>query len=68
VSIPKFPTPEGQSLEAWFNVLKKYEDKLDENTIFVIYTYIRDFLAAPPAMEGNIFNIECIKTTFDSTQ
>ncbi|MFA5793104.1 MAG: alpha/beta fold hydrolase [Candidatus Gracilibacteria bacterium] len=35
VYIPKFPTPEGQSLEAWLDVLKPYEDKINEDSILI---------------------------------
>ncbi|MCX6742574.1 MAG: alpha/beta hydrolase [Candidatus Pacearchaeota archaeon] len=35
VFVPKFPTPENQSLENWMKVLKDYEKFIDENTIFV---------------------------------
>jgi len=28
--IPQFPTPEGQSLEAWLEVLKEYETQIEE--------------------------------------
>lgn len=35
VFIPKFPTPENQSLENWLAVFKDYEQYLDENSIIV---------------------------------
>lgn len=35
VFVPKFPTPENQSLDSWTKVLKNYEKFIDENTIFV---------------------------------
>jgi hypothetical protein len=35
VFVPQFPTPEGQSLEAWFKVLKNYEQYINEDTILV---------------------------------
>lgn len=35
VFVPKFPTPENQSLENWLNVFKDYEQYLDENSIVV---------------------------------
>ncbi len=38
VFVPKFPTPEGQSLENWLNVFKDYEKYVDENTIFVAHS------------------------------
>ena len=35
VIIPRFPTPEGQSLEAWLNVLDEYKGTIGENTILI---------------------------------
>jgi hypothetical protein len=35
VFVPKFPTPVGQSLEAWEKFFKKYEKSLDENSIII---------------------------------
>ncbi len=35
VYIPKFPTPEGQTLDNWMKVFNKYLNILDENTILV---------------------------------
>lgn len=35
VVIPQFPTPEGQSLAAWNEIFKKYEDLISEKTIFI---------------------------------
>ncbi len=35
VFVPLFPTPDGQSLEAWRHVFENVQDELDENTIFV---------------------------------
>jgi len=36
--VPKFPTPEGQSLQSWLAVFDKYKDKVDEQTIFVAHS------------------------------
>jgi len=33
--VPKFPTPEGQSLRAWLDVYKNYEKYVNEETILV---------------------------------
>jgi len=33
--VPHFPTPEGQSLEAWFEILKPYEKYLGLETILI---------------------------------
>jgi predicted alpha/beta hydrolase family esterase len=35
VIVPKFPTPEGQSLASWMEVLSEYDFMFDENTIFI---------------------------------
>ena len=35
VIVPKFPTPENQTLESWLKILKKYEEFYNENTILI---------------------------------
>jgi len=35
VHVPQFPTPDNQTLEAWFNVFKEYESSLSEQTIMI---------------------------------
>jgi predicted alpha/beta hydrolase family esterase len=35
VVVPRFPTPEGQSLEAWLTILHQYDEYIDEETIFI---------------------------------
>lgn len=35
VFVPRFPTPEGQSLEAWLSVFREYEKFLDKESIVV---------------------------------
>jgi len=35
VFVPKFPTPENQSLENWLNVFKDYKQYLNENSIVI---------------------------------
>lgn len=35
IHIPKFPTPEDQTLETWMKVFQPYMDKIDEETIFI---------------------------------
>lgn len=35
VVVPQFPTPEGQSLEAWLTVLDKYKQFITEDSIFI---------------------------------
>jgi hypothetical protein len=44
VFVPKFPTPENQSLENWMKVLKKYEKDIDEDTIFIGHSIGSAFL------------------------
>lgn len=35
VLVPKFPTPEGQNIDNWMNVLNKYDKYFDSNTVLV---------------------------------
>ncbi|MFH1012717.1 MAG: alpha/beta hydrolase [Candidatus Peregrinibacteria bacterium] len=35
VFVPQFPTPEGQNLENWLNVLQRYKKDFDKNAIVV---------------------------------
>lgn len=35
VFVPRFPTPEGQSLDNWLKVLGQYREKINSKTIFV---------------------------------
>jgi predicted alpha/beta hydrolase family esterase len=35
VSVPEFPTPEGQNLENWLEVLDEQELKIDEDTVLI---------------------------------
>lgn len=35
VFVPAFPTPENQSLNTWLEVINKYVNKMDENTILI---------------------------------
>jgi len=35
VIVPKFPTPENQSLDSWLEVFEEYKNEIDKNTIFV---------------------------------
>src|SRR3989338_8629887 len=44
VFVPKFPTPENQSLENWLKVFKEYEQYLDENSIVVGHSLGSAFL------------------------
>jgi hypothetical protein len=44
VIIPKFPTPENQSLENWNNVFEEYEDQIDEDSIFVGHSLAPAFI------------------------
>lgn len=44
VFVPKFPTPNGQSLVAWLEVFKEYEQYLNENTIVIGHSLGSAFL------------------------
>jgi len=35
VFLPKFPTPEDQSLESWLKIFENYNQQVDNNTIFI---------------------------------
>lgn len=35
VFVPKFPTPEGQSLQSWLKILNDYGQYIDNNTILI---------------------------------
>ena len=35
VFVPRFPTPEGQSLESWLKAFESYQDKVNSETVFV---------------------------------
>src|SRR3989344_6717840 len=35
VTVPRFPTPNGQSLEAWLKVLDQFKNKINDETIFI---------------------------------
>jgi len=45
VFVPRFPTPDGQSLESWLAVFQEYEQYLDEDTIVVGHSLAPAFLA-----------------------
>lgn len=44
VFVPKFPTPENQSLENWKEVFEEYKQYIDENTIVVWHSLAPAFL------------------------
>ena len=44
VIIPKFPTPENQTLDNWGKVFDRYFDKVDSNTIFVGHSLAPAFI------------------------
>lgn len=48
VTVPKFPTPIGQTLENWLKIMKKYEDKINQDTILIGHSlgaaFILDYL------------------------
>ncbi|MEK7599807.1 MAG: alpha/beta hydrolase [Patescibacteria group bacterium] len=34
-TVPRFPTPEGESLDAWFSVLDGLDEKIDNNSLLI---------------------------------
>lgn len=44
VTIPQFPTPENQTLEAWFEVFDKYREQINSDTILVGHSLGGSFL------------------------
>jgi len=46
VFIPKFPTPENQSLHSWLQVFQDYEKYLDEETIFIAHSVWPSFVCS----------------------
>ncbi len=38
VYVPRFPTPEGQSLDGWMKVFRRFEESVDSDTIFVSHS------------------------------
>jgi hypothetical protein len=38
VFVPKFPTPEGQNLDAWMKAFEPYLSEVDEETVFVAHS------------------------------
>jgi predicted alpha/beta hydrolase family esterase len=38
VFVPRFPTPENQSIENWLAVFKKYEKYVNQDTIFIAHS------------------------------
>tara|TARA_Y100000310_G_scaffold291208_1_gene318992 strand:+ start:2570 stop:3130 length:561 start_codon:yes stop_codon:yes gene_type:complete len=38
VFVPKFPTPEGQSLNSWLDTFENYINKINEDTVFVAHS------------------------------
>jgi len=44
VIVPKFPTPEGQSLENWSKIFKNYESQIDNDSIFIGHSLAPAFL------------------------
>ncbi len=35
VTVPRFPTPQGQSLDSWLEILSKYEKRIADSTILI---------------------------------
>ncbi len=46
VIIPKFPTPEDQSLDNWLKIFDKYKKEIDSNTIFIGHSLGPAFILA----------------------
>ncbi|MBI2655878.1 serine hydrolase family protein [Candidatus Woesearchaeota archaeon] len=44
VIVPKFPTPVGQSLESWLKIIKKYEDKINADTVMIGHSLGANFI------------------------
>ena len=48
VIVPKFPTPLDQSLESWLRTIKKYESKINNETVLICHSlgaaFILDYL------------------------
>lgn len=44
VFIPQFPTPKGQSLDAWLEAFRPFEQYIDEDTIFVGHSLGANFI------------------------
>ena len=44
VTVPKFPTPIGQSLESWLKVIEKYEENVGEGTILIGHSLGASFI------------------------
>ena len=38
VTVPVFPTPEGQSLESWLEAFEPYLEQIDSETVFVAHS------------------------------
>jgi len=46
VFVPKFPTPEDQSLKNWMKEFEKYRTYVDEDTIFIAHSVGPSFVCA----------------------
>jgi len=44
VTVPQFPTPEGQSLKAWLKVMEPYISEINENTLLIAHSLGSIFL------------------------
>ncbi len=44
VFVPEFPTPKNQNLSSWMEVFKKYEEEINEETIFVGHSLGASFI------------------------
>jgi len=44
VFVPQFPTPEGQSMEAWLKIMEPYMPKINEDTLLIAHSLGSIFL------------------------
>lgn len=46
VFVPKFPTPDNQSLKSWLEVFEEYKKYIDQDTIFIAHSVWPSFVCA----------------------
>lgn len=72
VIVPKFPTPENQSLDNWNNIFADYENKIDGSAIFVGHSLAPAFLLSVlerinQPIRGAFFISGCLRLLGDKT-
>ena len=60
VFIPKFPTPNNQTLESWLNTLENYKEKLNHETMIIGHSLGGAFLLRVLEKSKIKINIACI--------